>query len=226
MVELMQVSNQVAITAANSIHTAPELLTELAGHEDIQVRQAVAGNPNTPTDVLLQLAEEFPQEFVKNPVLPLLQLENPEFHKLIPYSVIQNILACEGAPQEWLRLFATYVCYDYLLAIVHNPQASKQVLQLVAENEYCGAVIHELIELHVNIAGEMKSGWQEYADNKLQYIQDILKSEYYHPRDKGQYYKFTFWELGLSCNFVKLQNMYERLSLNVPTLHQKNYGNY
>jgi hypothetical protein len=210
----MQVSNQVAITAANSIHTTPELLTELAVHEDIQVRQAVAGNPNAPIDVLLQLVEEFPQEFLKNPILPLLQLENPEFYQLIPYPIIRNILACEDAPQEWLRCFATSRDYNYLLAIVQNPQASKQVLQLVAENESCNAFIRELIELHVNIAGEMNSGWQEYADNKLQYIQDILKSKCYQSEELGcysynthtsLYYQFTFWliEVGPKLQLAK-----------------------
>ncbi|BAY13823.1 hypothetical protein [Calothrix sp. NIES-2098] len=202
----MPVNNELAIAAAKDIHTTPELLTELAGHEDLQVRQAVAGNPNAPIDVLFQLAGEFPQEFLENPILPLLQLENPEFHTLIPYSVIQIILACEDTPEDWLRRFATSGCHDYLLAIVQNPQASKQVLQLVAENEYCNAFIRELIELHINIAGEMQSDWQEYADNKLQYILNILESGCSQPGELGcdfsnspkeQYYQFTFWQLGI-----------------------------
>ncbi|MBD2200272.1 MULTISPECIES: hypothetical protein [Calothrix] len=206
MEEFIKLSNQVAIAAANNIDTTPELLTELARHKDIQVRQAVASNPNTPIDVLFQLAEEFPIEFIKNPILPLLHLENPAFYKTIPHEVILNILASEDAPEEWLIEFATSGYYDYLLLIVQNPQVSKKVLQLVTENQYCNDFIRELIEMHVNIAGEMPSGWQEYADNKLQNIHDIIASGLYNTAPlgcdsynsgKGEYYQFTFWLLGI-----------------------------
>ncbi|BAY89344.1 hypothetical protein [Tolypothrix sp. LEGE 11397] len=202
----MQLSHQLAIAAANNIDTTPELLTELATHQDIKIRQAIAGNPNTPIDVLFQLAEEFPIEFIKNPILPLLQLENTNFYTTIPYRVVLNILASEDAPEEWLIAFATTGYYDYLLVIVQNPQTSKQVLQLVAENQYCSDYIRRLIEMHVNIAQEMPSGWQEYADHKLQDILDSIASRFYNTGElgcnsynnvKGEYYQFTFWLLGI-----------------------------
>src|SRR5690348_10278158 len=39
---------------------------------------ALAANPNTPPDILLPLAVGFPEEFARNPVLPLLPLEMPD----------------------------------------------------------------------------------------------------------------------------------------------------
>jgi hypothetical protein len=41
--------------------------------------ERIAGNPNTPVDLLLNpsLLREASNSFVENPVLPLLQIENP-----------------------------------------------------------------------------------------------------------------------------------------------------
>ena len=57
--------------------TAPEILTELGTHDDYLTRQYVAANPNTPAEILLSICWEFPNEVMKNPVIPLLLLENP-----------------------------------------------------------------------------------------------------------------------------------------------------
>lgn len=53
------------------------------------IYQLVAKNPNTPTD-LLNLGFLFPADFVKNPVLPLLILENPAFIDQNYYTQIIN----------------------------------------------------------------------------------------------------------------------------------------
>ncbi|MBD2435499.1 hypothetical protein [Nostoc sp. FACHB-110] len=198
----MQVSDQSAIAIAKSFNTTPELLTELARHKDIKVRQAVVGNPHTPPYILFLLAEEFPQDFLHNPIFPTLDLENPEL--VIPGSSLQTILACDNAPQEWLHRFAISGYHYHLLGIVQNPQANKQVLQLAAENPSGDAFIHELIKMHVNIAGEMDSGWQEYADNKLPQIIAASFSNfaevgcYGTNNSQGYYYQFILWQLGIT----------------------------
>ncbi|WP_190966048.1 hypothetical protein [Nostoc spongiaeforme] len=198
----MQVSDQSEIAVAKSLNTTPELLTELARHKDIKVRQAVAGNPHTPPYILFLLAEEFPQEFLHNPIFPTLDLENPEL--VIPGSSLQIILACDHAPQEWLHRFAISGYHYHLLGIVQNPQANQQVLQLAAENPSCDVFIHELIKMHVNIAGEMDSGWQEYAENKLPQIIAASFSDfaavgcYSSSHSKGHYYQFILWQLGIT----------------------------
>ncbi len=43
------------------------------------IGQKLTLNPNTPVDIYLSLASAFPKEFMKNPILSLLQLANPEF---------------------------------------------------------------------------------------------------------------------------------------------------
>ena len=57
--------------------TAPKLLAELANSEDKPTRQAVAANPNTPAEILLNICFDFPNEVINNPIIPLLSLEDP-----------------------------------------------------------------------------------------------------------------------------------------------------
>lgn len=51
---------------------------QLAQDQDVQVREQVAGNPNTPWQILEQLAWEFPHAVLHNPVGPLQLLAHPE----------------------------------------------------------------------------------------------------------------------------------------------------
>lgn len=51
-------STEAALDAARSTETDPAVLAELAEHEDCEVREQVAGNPNTPVAVLIELAED------------------------------------------------------------------------------------------------------------------------------------------------------------------------
>jgi hypothetical protein len=57
--------------------TGSEILANFATNEDYKTRKYVALNPNTSIQVLLDLSFDFPQEVMKNPVIPLLLLENP-----------------------------------------------------------------------------------------------------------------------------------------------------
>jgi hypothetical protein len=60
---------------ATDPETPPERLAELARSE--QLKPLIAANPNTPVETLLALARENPREFLANPILPLLHLEDP-----------------------------------------------------------------------------------------------------------------------------------------------------
>ena len=58
--------------------TTPEILTEFAKSEDRLTRKYVASNSNTSLETLKEIAKEFPDEVLNNPVLDLLILENPQ----------------------------------------------------------------------------------------------------------------------------------------------------
>lgn len=58
--------------------TPAKTLALLAQSQDYYVRKNIAANPNTPTEILLIVCREFPDEVMNNPVIPLLFLETPE----------------------------------------------------------------------------------------------------------------------------------------------------
>ena len=82
----------------------PALLRELAGNKDKLTRQAVASNPNTNKDTLLKLASEFPQEFLDNPILDLLLLENPNLLGEMPQNSLISLLKEVNVPISFFKL--------------------------------------------------------------------------------------------------------------------------
>ncbi len=68
------------LAKAKGDHTSPDLLKQLANNQNLEVRLAVASNPNTPQEVLIELGKEFPDAIVANPIFTVVLLENPESH--------------------------------------------------------------------------------------------------------------------------------------------------
>ncbi|MEW6491456.1 MAG: HEAT repeat domain-containing protein [Cyanobacteriota bacterium] len=139
--ELAQISTELAQLVAKNLCATPELLRELGNNSDATTRQHVAANPNTPTEMLLKLGNEFPKQVVSNPVLPLLFLENP---KILDQLFQPNSL--------W--------------QIVLDAQTSTEVLRMLAH--YKDTQIAEAAQLHVNLAGEMTQRWDEAAYKAIQ----------------------------------------------------------
>jgi len=117
------------LVAANPA-APPDTLKRLRRVANRATRAAVASNPNTPIEVLLELVPEFPLEVLDNPVLPLLMLANPELpgqmvRQLTP-DAQSALLRCEQVQRAILRPLAT------------SPDAS----------------VRALAALHVALAGE------------------------------------------------------------------------
>ncbi|MEM9922171.1 MAG: hypothetical protein AAF915_00185 [Cyanobacteria bacterium P01_D01_bin.50] len=110
----------------------PELLRELASSEDKATREAVTTNPNTPTDVLLKLAGDFPQSFFSNPVLSLLMLENPNLATDISYWSLLKLLKQDDAPEWFLACAAMHSNSLVLEAVAKHKQVSERVLEQLA----------------------------------------------------------------------------------------------
>lgn len=75
--ELSDTSTAQIMVARNPV-TPARLLERLAQDQNAQVRAAVASNPNTPWLTLEELAWEFPQAFLHNPLGPLQMVAHPE----------------------------------------------------------------------------------------------------------------------------------------------------
>jgi hypothetical protein len=177
---------ETSLELALNPSTAPELLEQLALHQDAEVRQKVAGNPNTPSSVLFKLAEEFPGEFFNNPVFPLLSLENPHFYKVIPDNTLRNLLVHESVPDGWFEWASSERNIQLLYSVVANPITSRNILENI--NTYDNMVCEEK-QMHVNYSGEITSGWHDVFQEKFQ----LWKKKHYSSSEK----MVILWDLGI-----------------------------
>ncbi|NJL64818.1 MAG: hypothetical protein HC903_27150 [Methylacidiphilales bacterium] len=60
-------------------NTPTERLREISRKGNKAIRNAIARNPNTPPDILVEYFYEFPAHVLHNPALELILLENPDF---------------------------------------------------------------------------------------------------------------------------------------------------
>ncbi len=87
---------------ARNPQTTPKRLWELSQVRG-EVANAVAANPNTPTNTLLWLAGSCWEAFLTNPVLPLLLLEDPGLPLRLPTQALLALLRQDEPPAEFLR---------------------------------------------------------------------------------------------------------------------------
>ncbi|MDZ8139196.1 MAG: hypothetical protein RM049_28595 [Nostoc sp. DedQUE04] len=153
--------------------TDPELLRELALSTDKITRQSVAGNPNTPVDVLLRLGAEFPSQLLDNPVFPLLLLENLNLVAEIPLNTLRSILRHENVPVYILEQVAEKADLEVQLALVNNVQTPKGVLNRLTQSRHPQVV--ESACLHINLAGELT---EKYEERIKEVIQGIIPNAY------------------------------------------------
>ncbi|GHO77153.1 hypothetical protein KSD_49240 [Ktedonobacter sp. SOSP1-85] len=104
LAELAQERELKHIIAANP-NAPSNLLEAFALDQNDVVRRATTQNPNTPLTQLLKLIEEFPHEFLCNPLLPLLNLAQPDFIKKASPKAWLQLLRCAEIPQHWLQWF-------------------------------------------------------------------------------------------------------------------------
>ncbi len=133
-------------------NTSPQVLHKLGKSSDPVIRQGLAGNPNTPVQLLQQLGMEFPQIVVRNPILPLLFLEN--------YQIIDELI-----PQVTRE------------ELVVNAETTQGILGMLVHSAI--APIAEAASLHVNWQGETDKGWQEvWLERVAVLFEDELNWEY------------------------------------------------
>ncbi len=126
---------------------APEsLLERLSRHQSGEIRRAVALNPNTPSETLLQLLPEFPAQFLGNPALPLVLLARPDFIRQLSSPAWSQLLRLEQIPSLWLQ----------------------ELQQVVEHKNFQYALrIKDLLYNHVAIVGEVRPGWRQDVKKAL-----------------------------------------------------------
>lgn len=158
--ELARENVKLARLVAKNHSATSELLQELASSSDVTTRRGVATNPNKPSDVLLHLGAEFPEQLLDNTMFSLLLLENPNLLPDMPLATLRNLLKREAVPVSFLEWATTHADRDVLLAVALNPNMPKTALEKLIQNR---SDVAEAARLHVNWAGEMSQGWDEAA---------------------------------------------------------------
>jgi len=153
--------------------TDPDLLRELALSTDQKTRQEVAGNPNTPSDVILELGAEFPSQILDNPMFPLLLLENPNLLAEIPLPTLRSILKQDNVPIYILEQAADQADLEVQLALVKNVQTPKSILNRLTQSPHPQVV--ESARLHINLAGELTDAYEQRVK---EVIKGIIPSAY------------------------------------------------
>jgi ABC-type oligopeptide transport system ATPase subunit len=106
---------------ASHYSTSPNLLRKFSQHKDWQVRAAVAGNPATPSDVLLFLADE-----------PL----NYKIHRTS--DIIRSLAKNPATPVDILRRPSVYT-YDFS-CVATNPSIPVDILDELVRIDFCGVM--------------------------------------------------------------------------------------
>jgi hypothetical protein len=144
-----------ALLEATQVTTAPRRLARLATHPAPEVRRAVAANPNTPTQVLLRLAVHFPEEVLRNPVLELLLLENPNLLAEMRPESRDRLLGSPACWPEFVRWALKYGEEEALLALCRNPLLPREALE--ALQSYPSEKVQQAARLHLGSQAEARA---------------------------------------------------------------------
>jgi hypothetical protein len=117
---------------ASDPDTNPQLLRKIAIESDGELRRLVAGNPNTPTDILWQLGIDFPEVILSNPIFELLQLEHLQLVAEIPHPTLTSLLQCERVPKSFMEYAVDRQDYSLWLAVAYNPHTPSRLLENLA----------------------------------------------------------------------------------------------
>jgi Leucine rich repeat variant len=120
-------------TQAVDASTPCDELRKLADTYNGVVRKLVASNPNTPPDLLIELFIEHPHQVLKNPVIELLLLENPDFFKQL-YQTNPYIFNEDTLPSLFLDWAVNCSDEGIRKAIASNENAPEYCLVKLAQD--------------------------------------------------------------------------------------------
>lgn len=172
--ELASTSKTLMLLVAENNAAPPELLRELAV-ESKAVCERVAQNPNTPTDVLLKLGAKFAKQFINNPILPLLLLENPNLVENIPLNTLISLLKQEQVPDYILNAASQHQNENVLILVASHINTSKAALEHLSKSHY--ATVQEVAKLHVNLAEEIDLDIEEVRKQLIVKLNPVFTYE-------------------------------------------------
>lgn len=116
-------------------------LVRLSSSTDGPTKHYVALNPNTPSEILIMLAPEFPRAFYKNPAFDWLLVENPDLLFKMKQGVLKHILTLRDCPASFLQWAARNGDDSEKLAVVRRIDVSIELLRNVIAGTPCKAAM-------------------------------------------------------------------------------------
>ena len=114
-------------------------LIRLSSSTDEPTKHHVALNPNTPSEILLKLAPEFPRAFYKNPAFDWLLLENPDLLFEMKQGVLKHILSLRDCPKSFLQWAARNGSDSEKLVVVRRVDVEDELLEIIVAGKPCKA---------------------------------------------------------------------------------------
>jgi hypothetical protein len=156
---------------AISPNTNPQLLRQIATEPDLELRRLVAGNPNTPTDVLWKLGIDFPEVILNNPVFELLQLEQLNLAALIPHDTLTSLLQCKQVPKNFMEYAVSQQDYSLWLAVAYNPHTSGTLLEnLTRKSRHQDRELIRAVAAHPNAPDHLLAEIIDIGSNVAQIV--------------------------------------------------------
>jgi hypothetical protein len=121
---------------ASNPATSPEVLATLSHSNDKATRRRLAQNPGTPLTDLLRLGSQFPAQFLANPALDLILLENPGALTEFPRSLLIRLLKARQCPEDFLSWAARSPDEETQLAVSTNPGVTRRSLAVLQESPH------------------------------------------------------------------------------------------
>ena len=141
-----------------------ELLEMLSHSSDKATRKSVCLNPNSPKDILLRLAPQFPSSFYKNPAFDWLILEDPDLLFNLGQGVLKNILKTPDCPESFMRWAVGFGSEDEKLAVAMNVNAPIECLQ-------------ELAKCHGDVSSAALGHMKLHSSPILSNVEDVFITE-------------------------------------------------
>lgn len=128
LAELARMSASLARLVARNPNCSQALLRKLGSHKDDTVRKWVTVHPNTPPEVRLALAQQFPRQLLDNPMLDLLLLENPNLFEDMPIGTVRALMKRPNLPAGFIRFAVTRKDENVQLAIAQNRSTPPEII--------------------------------------------------------------------------------------------------
>jgi hypothetical protein len=133
--------------------TSPIRLERLASSGSRDVKHAVSGNPNTPSEVLWRLAVRDAGAVLENSVLDFLILENPNFLAELPAFARLSFMRSAQVPLAWLDWVFAWGDHDAKVKALQNPMLKPETLE----------ALEQRLKLEFEISDSSQPGTTEFS---------------------------------------------------------------